>query len=331
MGVCAWKDFRECYHSGLTVQVPARPGPILPKSFVDFKQGRAIIHFVFMESMIKPAIPVYVKAFTVNWPGDKEKKFSDSFNSGGLKIKYSFSVNLHPSGSSDAAYYTGGSVTNLEIGFVGIPSYSLVQYLPQRLQMLVFATPLADDDPLRAVNLDTFEDLYKAKMARMVYPTQSQPLGDNSSFPLRMRSDVIDLDFEQNDHGRHQENQAGSPYIPIALATYWGGSAVVFLLAAGLLSQVFSRRHLALAGMMVIVLLYVAGLDRAVLNAHSTRLNDAKASMRVRLLACRQMQNTFFYRHTAQRQLGIVIADKQTPPAVSDMARSIQGRLMNGK
>jgi hypothetical protein len=184
---------------------------------------------------------------------------------------------------------------------------------------------------LRAVNLDTFEDLYKAKIAGMVHPVQSQSMTDNSSFPLRMRSDVIDLDFEQNDNSRHRENHAGSPYIPIALATYWGGSSVVFLLAAGLLSQVFARRHLALAGMMVIVLLYVVGLDRAVLKAHSTRLNDAKASMRVRLLTCRQMQNTFFYRHTAERELGIVIADERTPPAVSDMAKLIQVRLMTGE
>jgi hypothetical protein len=333
MGIGTWRDFHESYQvnehqQSLTVQVPARPLPVLPKSFVDYKDGRALIHFVFVDDTVEPAVPVYVKAFAVDWPRDKDKQFADKFTAGTLKVKYSFCLNLvrlQPSGDNSsslltmggvdlgwgrngisaaasgnlhAAYCSGGYLINLGYGVMDKSPFSLVRYSPQRLQVLVFVNPLAGDDPLRAINLGAFAALYKNKMTKAV---------------------------------QYQRYPVYYPkYIFVALAWYLGASAVVLLAATGFLAQVFVRRQLAFAGVMAGILFFVAGLDRMMLKAHFARLNDAKASVRSRLLGCRQMQNTFFYRHTAAKELATILDDGHTPQAVSDMARLIKLRLEEG-
>ncbi len=330
MGWCTIRNAREGFSlneagRSLTIQVPANPAPILPASFVDYKQGRALIHFVFVDDTIEPAVPVYAKAFAVNWPGEKDKQFADEFTAGTLKIKYSFSVDVmqpQPSPSAlltmgevylqwkrngimgtqlsnlHSAFCSGGYLTNLSYGVMDKSPFSLIRFPPQRLQALVFVNPLANNDPLKSVTLDAFAGLYKDKMAKVI---------------------------------QHRSYQVYfSPYIPVTLAGYLGASTVVLLLATSLLTQLFVRRHLAFAAMMVIVLLYVAALDRWVLNRNISILETPKAPAASRLFACRQMQQTFFYRHAAVKHLSAILEDNTTPPQLQDMARVIKFRVEEG-
>jgi hypothetical protein len=333
MGWYTIRDTQECYSSdearrSLTVQVPAKPAPALPKSFVDYKEGRTLIHFVFVDDTTKIPLVVYAKAFVVNWPKDKEKTFTDHFTAGTLKVKYNFSVDvMYPQPSNPPtlltmgnvyldwenyssnsqkvinlhmAYCTGGYLTNLGYGEVMDKSpFSLVRFPVRRLQAQAFVTPLAQDDSLRAVNLDALGNLYKDKIVS----------------GLRV-------------HPGQQED--GAPYIPVALAMYLGASTVVLLAATTLLTQLFARQHLAFAGVMVLVLLYMAGLDRWMLHKNASVLEAPNAPVANRVLACRQMQQTFFYRHTAAKQLSALLEDKTTPPPLAEMARLIKPRLQDG-
>ncbi|GAG29071.1 unnamed protein product, partial [marine sediment metagenome] len=73
---------------------------------------------------------------------------------------------------------------------------------------------------------------------------------------------------------------------------------------------------------------YVAVLDRAVLGAHLSRLNDTEAPLTTRLTACDSARDTFFYRQTARGNLEDLSrqdgAPKPLRAAAARIARSLQ-------
>ncbi len=85
-----------------------------------------------------------------------------------------------------------------------------------------------------------------------------------------------------------------------------GLSSLVLFAAVILGSQLFRYRSLGLAAMMLLVVLYVAALDRMVVSIHASHLQDVKASMEERLLAKQLITDSFFYRKTAAAEVAKV-------------------------
>jgi len=117
----------------------------------------------------------------------------------------------------------------------------------------------------------------------------------------------------------HPDEHAPAP--GLALAGHIGISALLLMLAALLLTQLFARRSLAFVGVLAAVVLYVAALDRLALGTHLSHLRDPGEPVRARITACCHASDTFFYRKTALARVRAVADDPQTPLALRDVAR----------
>ena len=109
----------------------------------------------------------------------------------------------------------------------------------------------------------------------------------------------------------------------LALMSFIGTSSLLLLLAAGLLTQLFAHRSVAFAGVLALIVLYVAALDRAVLNAHLDRLADTDATIPTRLIACTQAGHTFFYRDTCRRKVQSIAAANDSPEKLRKLMQQL--------
>lgn len=87
---------------------------------------------------------------------------------------------------------------------------------------------------------------------------------------------------------------------PIGLLAYGQFAFLLLLLAALFAAQCFRYRSLALAGALLVVVLYTAGLDAMVVRMHVNRATDPAATAEQKMLARSLVQQTFFWGVTAR-------------------------------
>ncbi len=156
--------------------------------------------------------------------------------------------------------------------------------------------PLAYDDPLKEVSASQLMAMHQSEMSRV--------LAQDKSF----RSYCA-------------ETKNPKPAFGLAGAAHFGVASFSLLLAAILLTQLFRRRTYAFAGVLAIVILYAAAMDRVVLGMNVSHLKDSSAPLVVRTTACRQTAMSFFYGKTALCEIQAVASDKTAPAGLSQCAQ----------
>ena len=204
--------------------------------------------------------------------------------------------------SSRGQRWIGRGIEELDKTVVGAPAHplSIAGSQPNRpMAVLWMCVEAAQDDPLTEITMDEFAARY--------------PMPTVSDVGLRVFRDTRGF--------------ANGQMQGLSLAVHLGPPAALLLVAAALLSQVFRRRGLALAGMLVVVILFVAAADRLALGAHLSRLADEAAHPATRMLACREATNTFFYRATALDEIGAIAKAEAAPDHLRYVARESAGYL----
>ena len=166
----------------------------------------------------------------------------------------------------------------------------------ERLCVFIAVTLVAEGDPLRRIAASDWLVAHDAE--------------------LREAAD----EFAQNDNAGIVK--ARTPLPGLSLAIHLGLSSLLLLVAVGLLTQLFARRTLAFVGVLTLVVLYAAVLDRSALASHLARLADADAPVATRVTAARQASDTFFYRATASERLEAIVADDTQHEALRRDART---------
>ncbi len=161
------------------------------------------------------------------------------------------------------------------------------------MHTFVFLALAAPDDPLRPISWEEFEDSYMN--AGAVGKT-----GSGSSESQRRSTAAV----------------AG-----FRLAEHLGIASLLLVLAAILLTQLFQHRSIAMAVMLAVVILFTAFLDHMALNTHLARLNDVEAPAAVRMTACRQAGNTFFYVDRSIAAIEAVAEHEGEPQELRQLAR----------
>jgi hypothetical protein len=269
--------------------------------------------------------PVHAEEAEVRWPEHEGRLFAKKFTFDDYRCEWQFSVDglnvrggwnepsqLVPHGSMrltqrKSTGYSSRGTGFFEEGFHHLDDFYVGHPLPQPLSIvhgrrknlhaLCHVTRVAWDDPLEDVSLTRF---------------------------IRDRGEAIRriVREEELDSPRYGP-YPGPEYIParsVSLAGYIGLSSLLLLASAILLTQLFRRRNLAFAAVLVGITLYVAVLDRMALGAHLSRLTNADAPLPARLVACSQSGETFFYRSTAIRELEALLKEEATPPALRESA-----------
>lgn len=343
VGVGTWLEVSRCYAAAeaaatAKVSVPTGPAPPLPRleSFKSVERARVLMHVLFVEVSPHGTKPLGVMEFDVHWPADRGRRFAAYLKFKGIKATYRFSINdIRFAGTGEREYgweirlqgsqnWVWWSASRRSSGSGGSIALGPAAYLSQvgwsdkRLRRplsvlppvstdvhaLGFVTRAAEDDPLKQVPLAEF---FRARAE------QAQQLVD--------------------EHDRYapvaaQWRGPGEGPPGIAFAWHVGIASLLLLVAAVLLTQLFRRRELAFAGVVLALVFYVAVLDQAVLGAHLSRLNDPEAPLTTRLTACDRARDTFFYRQTARGNLEDVArqdgAPKPLRAAATRMAQYLQ-------
>lgn len=84
------------------------------------------------------------------------------------------------------------------------------------------------------------------------------------------------------------------------LFEHLGISSLLLIFSVVLLTQLFRRRDLALAGLLLAMVLFVVAWDRGMLAYDLSRVNDPNAPLAIRLAGCTRVSTTFFYGRTAR-------------------------------
>jgi len=359
VGVVTWQEVQHCYISDdkgntIVIHAPAKaipPLPSVPKEAgpngkVAINKTRLLCHLVIAELSPPGFRAIHAEEFEVQWPADRDKDFTKTFNLYGSKAAYSFTIN-----SASSCQWKNRKMPTLELkglkgGFrwervIGRGSRSkgensdfwASEHLcgpgtfndpPNRLlsvaagpswnwHVFSFMTQVAEDDPLKEIPLAEFIRIRQDEMHRMA-----------------QRDIAMWRPFYQEVERIAGANRAFCP--GFSLMVFIGISALFLLGAAIMISQVFSRRDrgLAFAGILTGVVLYVAVLDRMTLSIHLSHLTDPQAPLRDRLMACYQVPHTFFYRNKALREVEIIAKDPSIPEPLHNLARKTAILLKSG-
>ncbi|MFH1739521.1 MAG: hypothetical protein ABIH23_10985 [bacterium] len=340
VGIGTWKEVQRCYadfstDETLVLHVPTKPVPIThseagEENTDETEKGRFLFHVVFTDSGL---IPLHAEEFELYWPQDRNRKYGNSFGLDELSIKYSFILNPNPPrvrninatvleqlclervfhfqwerhGISAVRMCTlesldGGYLADFGGGVRQNRLFSIAPSLYPVVYGFYFIKQVAEDDPLRDTTLAEFVQMHFEKF--------HEPSGDGTQRRIPQRPSQ-EWDFMRG----------------LALVFHLGFSSVVALLAAFLLTQVFARRSLAFVGILALVILYVAILDRTALNMHISRLTDPQATVSTRLAACEQAKYTFFHRKTALEQIRALAEDQEIPEQLRNAARDARNKI----
>jgi hypothetical protein len=105
------------------------------------------------------------------------------------------------------------------------------------------------------------------------------------------------------------------------MAAHLGLAAMLLGLAAILFAQLFTRRGLALAGMVTVMILYIAVLDRVGLSINTSHMEDANAPVATRVIGLHQSAETFFFAKTANEHISSLAQDASAPNELRDLAK----------
>ena len=208
--------------------------------------------------------------------------------------------------SSSPGQWGSGSTSNYLSGLYDLDvvsglgdnvNTSLISLLPpssDRLRAVAILTVLSDNDPLKEVSVAQLMAMHQGELSRALAEHGGRE-------PYRVQNPM--------------------PALGLALAAHVGLASLSLLVAAILLTQLFRRRTYAFAGVLAVVILYAAAMDRGVLGMNVSHLTDASAPSVVRTTACRQTAMSFFYGKTALREIEAVASDRTATAALSQCAR----------
>ena len=340
VGVGTWLEVGRCYAAAeaaaaAKVSVPTGPAPALPplEPFKSVERARLLIHILFVEVSLAGTKPLGVMEFDVHWPADRDRNFAAHLEFKGIKATYRFSVNdvrspytgerehgweVRLEGQWDYRWQSGSRRGTSSGGTALGPAAHLSQagwgdrrlrrplsVLPRvslDVHALRFVTRAAEDDPLKQV-----------------------PLGEFFRARAQQAQQLVDKHLRHAPLARWRGPGEGPP--GVAFAGQVGIASLLLLVAAVLLTQLFRRRELAFAAVVLALVFYVAVLDRAVLGAHLSRLNDPEAPLTTRLMACDSARDTFFYRQTARGNLEDLARQEDAPKPLRDTAARIARSL----
>jgi len=297
---------------------------------VDLRRARVLFHLLIGEVMRGTFVPVRVFEHDIRLPDDAGKRLADDFEVDGFQVRSSVKVSraevvkdedgrrvridggvdfhweTKPWGSWGSHFDTTRNFDEAGVHGLGTPRWrrprrraplSVVPGAASRLHAVYMVTVVHLDDPLKKVPVSQLVRLHAREIE------------------VHTRVRLV----------RYQD--ADIPMRGIALVVHIGLSALLLVVAAGLLSQVFSRRLLAFAGTLAGVVLFVAMLDRAALGAHLSRVEDREAPLGTRMTGCVRAADTFFYRGPAGSRLSKVLDDDATPDTLRDLAEQVEIEL----
>ena len=183
---------------------------------------------------------------------------------------------------------------------------SVTPLTPSQYYCLTLLTPVAVDDPLRTVPLEEY---------------------------VQLRQDVLRRSgIYGAPHTAVEAHMEAVPAGALRLGTYLGMPMLLLPAAAVLLSQLFRRRNLAAAALILGLLLYVAVSERVLLAHDLSRLVDPAAPLQVRLVAAdRLAMATFFYKDTALHSLTRMAARQDVPAMLRDKVQSAVTKLAESR
>lgn len=112
-----------------------------------------------------------------------------------------------------------------------------------------------------------------------------------------------------------------TPARGIALLMCKGWGVLAIFACTALTSQVFRRRQIAFAGLMILSVLYIAALDRYAVSVNIAHMKDSAAPITTRLKACQSLRSTFFYKETARKAYTDLLHSKSEPEPLKDAVR----------
>jgi len=316
-----------------TVLVPtlaAPPVPEMPENVnrIAVSDARFLVHWIFLDP---GRVPVHVETLDVRYEGRCEpiqrrftlrgERFLISLIVGEVAWRrssaHSKKPELRASGTTACSIFgprwtsSRGSANDplapcylQEIRSHGFGPYnplSVVASTHEPLHIVRIVERVAPDDPLKEVPVETFRSANAEAIASLIRERENH-------FP---RVPV-----------RYQQGIPG-----IAMIGRFGPVCLLLLAAAILFTQLFIWRPIALAGMLAVMVLYVAALDRAVLGASLSRLADTKLPVTSRVLAAQNARMTFFYAETARERYDAVIEDRNEPEALKDALKELRRSL----
>jgi hypothetical protein len=297
--------------------LPTKHSPVLPEPIKDKNvssanvdktdvKARLLVHFIFFRN----EFPVHAEEVEVHLPADRGREFRKTGELGALDFDISLRFEdleaFTRSANGPQEQYIGakyrlsyGTDNTLGGGFGLFSPGDLRNYgdakkidiLESRdgqttIQVVCLARLIALDDPLKTAR---FSEL----LVQDVNWNHRNFLASGSSGLVESFDGINSAGFQLMKHAR--------------------GSFVLLMLAALFLSQCFTRRGLAFAGMLALCVLYVATLERAELAMHVSRLENRNLSIDTRLAAAESLSETFFYRRSAAEALVRNVNDQTIP------------------
>ncbi len=315
VGFGTWAATRDCYPEptdirSVTTRVPTEEAPS-----DDSAEGRFLVHILITTSEHTGFLPVHVDEFVVNWPEDIDKEFKGSFEVLDMEIKYSMQ-DLRP--LPNMAEIAGGVpfwaqkslyfqwerhnihavrfcslnrdyLGHFEWGVRSNPVFSIVPSPYPHVLGFQLITRLAEDDPLQDISAREFVDARQEKLAASIQESET---------PKRPPIHPI---------------VAGLSGAGFTLAGQIGLAAVILLIAALCLTQVFSNRPMAFVLILFAVILYTAALDRMALGYHLSNMRDTNLPVETRIFACDMTRHSFFYKQTAFDEVNLLAESGKTP------------------
>ena len=323
VGVSTYRDVNAVYTTDVesqTVSVPTLDPPRAPELqkgefSKDVDEGALLLHFVFVDPMT--STPVHVETLEADLSQPETPSFTRKINVAGYAVSLSCNVVevswqrgpsesgapvLRMQGSTALNWRGGGSTGSRASSGLMKPGYftsigrgdlgpynplSIVRRPHGRLNVIRLVSRVAEDDPLQEVTLNAFAEAHADEIAALMSG------GDQVYTQVP---------------SRHPGEVPG-----IAMIARFGPVCLLLLAAAILFAQLFVSRPLAFAGMVAVMVLYVAALDRAVLSANLSCLADTEMPVTSRILAARNARRTFFYAETAKEKYAALAADADEP------------------
>jgi hypothetical protein len=336
VAIGTWQTVRASYTlspalSDVTLRVPTRSlGLASAPPGTTLKDVRLLATLVVLDARAAEVRPVYVKQFDLQWP--QVRYATETFRLGELSAVYTVSVQEveHQSGHGAAGLvlrgqqhiewsrtwdtwgYTKEFGRRDEGPVYALPAAMFAEFARKsplsvtpptvaEYSCALWIVPVAQDDTLEALSLEQFVQLHEADLKG----TGLYGLAPHATW----RADW------------------GTPAGGAKLAERLGWTVWVLLAAAGLLAMLFRRTDLALAGMLLVMVLYVAGLDRTVLAYDLSRVEDSAAPLDVRLVAASRVPATFFYERTAALRVAQLSVRRETPAELRGRLREIRQQM----
>ena len=325
VGVGSWQEMNKPYAAGkreLMVKVPTNEPPA-----PDAKNGGRFLHYVVVVDASAGVVrPVHAEMIEFKLPEDIGREFRADFSLAGEDMGYTTSpremryvsvpgasnrlaINVRESLGSEEAHggtsrsgnsptYVVGKVrqmmTSSHSGGMPDSPLAVVPSSPTELRVYGLMLQASKDDSLEPVPLAEFARRHGPEID--VKPGRYGP----RPRPLRHKSDV--------------------PAHGAALAVHVGPVAMLLVAAAFLLTQLFTRRHVAFPAVLAAMVLYVAVLDRVALGVNLSYAEDKDAPIAVRLLGYARAHDTFFYQETATESLQALADDLDAPRQLRESA-----------